>query len=772
MNKNIKIAIFPSNASRDSVITTNGIALDNICTSCTVDESVIDGGYPLDATFLIDKETNLHTLIENEKILKVTIDYGYEVFRIVQTRKTPHKIEVVARQFTIAETLNLWLDDVRPTEQSGQGCLSHLLSNAIGVKDIFIYSDITTVNTAYYQNMNLYNALHSADNCFMARWGGEVQRRGYNLYINSRVGTNRKVIIRSKKNLTGFESNTDTNKLVTRIKPIGFNGITINGYVDSPLINSYSRVYTTTIKYDDVKVATDNDTEGFSTLAEAQEELIRRAKLEFTKNKVDELRADYRINFIQLEKTEEYKDYIKAERVYLGDTITVIEDTLGVEIKVRALKRKYDILGERVIEVELSNIPLTEKKAPSINQVLKQIKTEISGTNNSMADYIQSMINSGCTDSYVLYRQNEILLMDSKDINSAINVTRLNKNGLAFSQTGYYGTYSYGFTIDGKINASHITTGVLTAILIQSLNGSSSWDLISGLLTISDKTKSKIMKLYNGLITFNDQIAVDFKPQYVGQDWGFAITDLKDPNYFDYILVAPSNLKINHKEWIRQQVQYGTDENKHSYNMITKVNSAMGMEDIGYLEIAPSQVILNKNGQGYIRIREGVLELWRDEGGGITIKNGNLTLSANTTLVTGSHIVVGDKSCVQETINYGNRLFYSVEDGQSFLTETGQDIFTVVKTESGTYERTILINQIYKECVNLDIHYDIEIYKYGWGDYRIKERTKDYFILESNREDFTFNYCIKAKRKGFEENNLKECFITEQAKENTNNGVV
>ena len=67
--------------------------------------------------------------------------------------------------------------------------------------------------------------------------------------------------------------------------------------------------------------------------------------------------------------------------------------------------------------------------------------------------------------------------MDSKDINTAVNVTRYNKNGLGFSTTGYYGEYTYGFTIDGKINASLIATGILSTVLIQNADGSLQIDL-------------------------------------------------------------------------------------------------------------------------------------------------------------------------------------------------------------------------------------------------------------------------------------------------------
>jgi phage minor structural protein len=480
MKKIIKISIFPSNTPRDKVLQSNGTVLDNICLSAVTDESIIDGNYTFSGTFLLDSD-GLWKEIEQECILKVRMDYGQEVFRIASIRRNRRDIEVVARQITIAETVNLWLDDVRPTDTNGQGALSWLLTNATGVKEIFVSSDIPIISTAYYMRTNMYNAIHSNDNAFMARWGGEVQRRGYNLTINSKIGSDRGVSIRSRKNLTGFEDDTDISKLVTRIKPVGFDGITIDGYVDSPLINNYARVYTKEVKYDDVKVINKNDNEGYSTLAQAQAELIRRAKLEFSGNRVDELRADYRINFVSLDQTEEYKgEYEALERVLLGDTISVHVDKLDVDIKVRALTRKFDVLRQMVKEVTLSNVPLEEKKAPSVNQVLNQLKNQVLNNNNSVADYIQSMINSGNTDSYVVFRPNELLIMDNKDLNAAINVTRYNKHGLGFSQTGYYGEYTYGFTIDGVLNASLIRTGILTAILIQSVSGDCSINLETG----------------------------------------------------------------------------------------------------------------------------------------------------------------------------------------------------------------------------------------------------------------------------------------------------
>ena len=416
-----------------------------------------------------------------ESILKAQLDYGTEIFVIKKVKKQSRYITVAAVQMTIHACNTLWLEDVRPTNTNGQGALSHMLTNAIGKKkEIVLQSNISVMNTAYYQRKRLQEALFNADNSFIDRWGGEVLRRGYTLSINDRIGMDRKVVIRRGKNLTGFEGTTDLDQLCTMAKGVGFDGITHEGYIMSPLAEQYDQYYPREFKYDDVKVKTENDTEGYDTLEEAQVELIRRVNLEYTKNHVDELRAEYNLSFIPLSMTEEYK-HLASETIYLGDTVKIQETLLGIDLKVRVISRKYDVMKQKPISMTLSNIPIEEKRTTiSDSAIIKQLKDQIKQSNNSVAEYVQSMINSGSTNSYVLYRQNEILAMDSKDINSAINVVRLNKHGLGFSNQGYYGEYTYGFTIDGVLNASLIRTGILTAILIQSVSGDCSINLETG----------------------------------------------------------------------------------------------------------------------------------------------------------------------------------------------------------------------------------------------------------------------------------------------------
>ena len=469
----IKIAYFPSNTAKATVLTYNGKTLDNYCVSCTTEEDF--SSYTLDARFLI--KDNITDLLVEEAILKVQLDYGKEIFRISKVTIGTKYIDIVARQITISDTMTLFLDDVRPTEKNGLSALTYIISNSYGKhkNDITVTSNITKQDTAYYIKKNVYEAIQSTDeNAFLTRWGGEIQRRAYNIKIDDKIGSERGFTIREGKNLTGFEGSSNIDNLVTRARGQGYNGI-LGNWIESPLIGDYENIYSNVIKYEDVKVKDENSDEGYDTLEEAQAELDRRIGLEFSDSNIDKIQATYNINFVQLQNTKEYENYKVAETCYLGDTVRVYIPRIKQDIFVRAISKKYNVMLQKTMEITLSNT-ITVKPLSS-QQIISDLKEHYANEGNNIASYIDSVIKAGISDSYVIYRQNEILVLDNKDITAAINVVRINRNGLAFSQTGYYGEYEYGFTIDGVINANLIRTGILSAIKIQNIDGSFVMDL-------------------------------------------------------------------------------------------------------------------------------------------------------------------------------------------------------------------------------------------------------------------------------------------------------
>ena len=583
MNKKIiKICIFDKMCTPTEVLNSNGDnILDNICTKCETYESLDSSGtYELDAIFNID-DNGLYNLIVDEAILKVTMDYGEEIFRIASLEKEMKEIIVFARQITVSETLDMWIEDIRPTDTNGIGALTTLKNNSIGKKDINVFSNITNISTAYYQRMNLHNAIHSCDQSFISRWGGEILRRKYNLSINTKVGSDRGVKIISGKNIIGFRAITNIDNVVTRIRAVGNDGITASNYIDSPLIDKYSAIKTKEIKYENVKVKDENNPdEGFDNLEQAQRELERLGELEFTENHIDELKAEYSINSIYLEKTEEYKNYVQAERVYLGDIVHVYEKNYDLEISVRVVSKRYDVLKQRVIEIELSNTDI-KGKTITANDIISEIKSIInSSENNNVKDIIQSMINSGIKDSYIIPRQNEIIIADNKDMNKANYICRINKNGMAFSKSGYYGDYEYGFTIDGVINASLISTGILRTILIQNLDGSFEIDLSKpGGALFKNNGKDAIKIENNSLKLYNWAKEGD----YIGALTSLVRQNDKTKPMIGLVNDTDSAISIGYQSIEKDGEEFKSYIELDKYGILGNLNPITFLQDIGLL---------------------------------------------------------------------------------------------------------------------------------------------------------------------------------------------
>ena len=98
--------------------------------------------------------------------------------------------------------------------------------------------------------------------------------------------------------------------------------------------------------------------------------------------------------------------------------------------------------------------------------------------------------------------------MDTDDISTAVNVIRMNLNGIGFSTHGYDGPFTTAWTIDGHFVADFIDTGTLNADIIkagvlQDENANTTFNLVTGALKSNNLTiDSTYFKLANdGKIT-------------------------------------------------------------------------------------------------------------------------------------------------------------------------------------------------------------------------------------------------------------------------------
>lgn len=509
--------------------------LDDITISC-ISEREINGTWFLNAEFLRDEDKSIS--IENRRILKVPTAINEQLFRIVSMKVTKSKIMVYAEHIFFDNRYN-FIADTYVVQKDGNNALQQMIGACQYKNNFRGLSTVPTIASTRLIRKTFIDAIMGdSDNSFINRWGGEIELDNFDFKIKSEIGENRGVEVTYGHNMQGFEGEIDESGVITRVMPEGFNGILLpEKYVDSPLIDNYAfpriqKVYISSIKVKE----NPEDEDGFDTEEEAHEALRQYVANLYAIENIDKPSVNIRVNFINLEKTDQFKNEV-FEKVYLGDTLKVNLEKYGFDVTSRVISERYDNRNDRFVEIELGHSKVNVLKEVSnvqqtIDGILEQLKQQNSweGLLDQARDEATKLIQEGIKNSFVVARKNEILIMDSENVETAKSVIRMNKNGIGFSQTGYNGPYIIGITIDGKINADCITSGIINAALIragrlQSLNNKTwismedgSFSLAGGKITFDDVNGLKIWlsnneesDLETSLNNYKQQVSNDIK---------------------------------------------------------------------------------------------------------------------------------------------------------------------------------------------------------------------------------------------------------------------
>jgi len=455
----------------------NGIVLPDII-SCPVEEE-LNGKYILELTHPIDENGKWEYLIE-ENIIKA----DGQLFRIHSTEKNLSYVYVYARHI-FYDLLHNFLEDVRPTNLNGAGALNWILSNTQYPHNFIGVSDIDTLNTQYYIRKNPVEAILSSDS-LVTRWNGELVRDNYTIKLLRQRGQNKGAKIAYGKNMLGLEVKKDMDTVITRIMPQGRDGILLpEKYVDSPLINNYAFPRIQKIEFD---IGIDEET----SPEQAYEKMRQACNDLYSINKVDIPYININTNLLMLENTEEYKHIKNLVKVELGDTVSCTDNPLNITFEAKVIRIKKDTLSNRNVEVELGQFK--QGISNTISNAIKDISQELQNSTSDLQKAIDNATEllTNALGGYVVKRPGELLIMDTEDITTATQVWRWNLNGLGYSNNSIEGPYELAMTMDGKINANFITTGILDAGVIKT--GTIDAELVSfagGAVTI-DKDKVRI----------------------------------------------------------------------------------------------------------------------------------------------------------------------------------------------------------------------------------------------------------------------------------------
>lgn len=215
------------------------------------------------------------------------------------------------------------------------------------------------------------------------------------------------------------------------------------------------------------------------------------------------------VSFIDLAKSEENKDFA-SEIVYLGDQVPVYFENLGIATKAEITSATYDVLADRYDSLTLGTVSSSLSK--TLNEISKKQDTVVTQTNLQSALILAQKVMAGGAGGYIVTKYfnghpSETYYGDTDNVDTMVNVIRINKNGIAFSNSGISGPYVSAWTIDGKFNADFIQAGKISGSFIEANS------ITVGKL--SDEVQADISSAKDGAEKANNSI-IDLQKQIDG----------------------------------------------------------------------------------------------------------------------------------------------------------------------------------------------------------------------------------------------------------------
>ena len=371
------------------------------------------------------------------------------------------------------------------TASSAADAFGKFETEVLTEQDFSFWTDVTTAGNFKVEVPTSARAmLGGVQGSILDVYGGEYQFDNNLVRLYAHRGADNGVTIRYGKNLVNINAVSDSLDLYNAVIPYWTNTdgdmlyggvVSGNGGIEkSAYWTNENNVQMTNenavpfeFTYYVEQVTTMNLSDEFEERPTI-EELEARAQQILNSNEPWLPAENIKIDFVALWQTEEYKDIAPLERVRLCDTVSVYYPELGVSTKAKVIKVVWDGLTERYSEIELGKAQssFAQVVTASTEEAIKNLPT--TSMMETAINHATSLITGGLGGHIVyLFDANgyptDMLIMDTEDVNTAMNVLRFNVNGIGFSHNGISGPYTSAWTLDGAFVADFITAGELSA---------------------------------------------------------------------------------------------------------------------------------------------------------------------------------------------------------------------------------------------------------------------------------------------------------------------
>ena len=627
---------------------------------------------------------------------------------------------------------------------------------------------------------SIWELMGDSEGSILNLFGGEWEFDGWTIKLHAHRGTDSGVTIRYGTNLISIDHTVDGSEVFNAIVPY-WSGKeeTVTGDIvgtsDAPL-----KMYDWTT--DSNVEITDEDGENIEfALAEFTvvpkdftsefkdkptiEELDAKAAEWLEQNTPWIPKENIRVDFIALWQTTEYQDYAALQRVMLADTVSVHYPELGVDANAKVIRTTYNVLLDRYDQIEIG------KATASFGQVIlaesaQYTKHETQSSLVEERDYMTQLIRGGFGGNVVTVtdadgRPTEMLFMDTDDVNTAVNVLRINKNGIGFSSNGVEGPFHSAWTLDGRFNCDFLSTGVVNANLIKTGTLDGQYFNCVNLNVRSYVDSDNYIQMNSGELSLyaNGSDTINITHMYDDGEITGGEIQINDSQGTQRILIAADNVNNQTALYLyRENGKYGLalqDNGFFLYNVNGEMVMRTGTRTVSgssFLELYKdaSNITLYENGADspvHSVLKHFALSFF-DPSRSSRSDNMVTLVSSDFGFFTELDLVVmGNKNRLVK-----GRLLYAHESTEPYFSDIGEG------TIGDNGKCVVKIDPVFKQTVDLT-GYQVFCTKYGEGDLWV-ERQKTQFTVHGT-PGLSFGWELKAHQYDHNGKRLEEYKVNE-----------
>ena len=355
--------------------------------------------------YYLDLECSLENInyIVSGNIVVANTPQGEQAFRITTVNKDRKKITAKCYH-VFYDTKNYLIEDSFVVDKDCNDALDYLNSNTSDTSPFTTLSNITGINSYRCVRESLYNAIDTV----IERWGGHLVRDNFSIQVLDSIGKDNGVTIRYAKNLKTITCTENWDNVVTKLLPVGKDGLLLNYLDETADLYVYSETqynipYTKTVSFEqNIDQEDFDDTEDYYNAL--LDDLMIQAQQYVDNNSIPNLNYTLKAN------VEKLTD--------IGDTIQVIDTRLGLNLQTNVIAYDYDCILQKYTELEFGNFTqklsglmssISNTTQTAVNQATQDLQITLSSELQQAQDNIWNALSS----SYCIYEGDKILIVDT-----------------------------------------------------------------------------------------------------------------------------------------------------------------------------------------------------------------------------------------------------------------------------------------------------------------------------------------------------------------------